>query len=250
MPKMSERNIYLSIIIPGYNEEKRLPTALKVLDNYLQKQNYLSEVIIVSDGSTDETKRVAEEFRWSTPRCRVFEYFPNKGKGAAVKLGMLEARGDINLFMDADLSVPVDFIEKCLIEINKGNGVVIGSRALNKSRIIEGQSFLRQTLGKMYGILLNKFTGLGIKDTQCGFKMFTSEATERLFPVLFCVNQLFDAEILLLAKSYNISIVEVPVDWYHDGDTRLSYSFSNSIWVLKELLKLRQRAKVLAEKNE
>jgi len=248
--KKIEPNVYLSVIIPAYNEEERLPATLAVLDNYLLKQNYLSEVIVVSDGSTDGTKRVAQEFTFSATQFKVFEYFPNKGKGAAVKLGMLEARGDISLFMDADLSVPVDFIEKCLIEINKGNGVVIGSRALNKSRIIEGQSFLRQALGKMYGILLNKFTGLGIKDTQCGFKMFTSEARERLFPVLFCVNQLFDAEILLLAKSYNISIVEVPVDWYHDGDTRLSYSFSNSIWVLKELLKLRQRAKVLAEQNE
>ncbi len=243
-------SIYLTIIIPAYNEQTRLPLTLKNIDYYLRKQDYSSEVIVVSDGSTDETRRVAEEFEWSTSRCRVFEYFPNKGKGAAVKFGMLEARGDIRLFMDADLSVPVVFIETCLIEINKGNGVVIGSRALNKSLVIQGQSFFRQTLGKMYGILLNTFTGLGIKDTQCGFKMFTSETTERLFPVLFCVNQLFDAEILLLARSYNISIVEVPVDWYHDGDTRLSYSFLKSIWVLKELLKLRQRAKVLAEQNE
>ena len=240
-------NIYLTIIIPAYNEQTRLPVTLKNIDYYLRKQDYSSEVIVVSDGSTDETRRVAEEFGWSTSRCRVFEYFPNKGKGAAVKLGMLEAQGDFRLFMDADLSVPIDFIEKCFIEIDKTNSIVIGSRALKTSRIVKGQNIIRRTLGKMYGHLLNAVTGLGIKDTQCGFKMFTSDAAERVFSDLVCVNQLFDAEILLLARSYGFSVVEVPVDWYHDGESRLEYSLLKSIWILKELLIIRRRAIILTK---
>ena len=240
-------NIFLSIIIPAFNEEKRLPFTLNATIDYLMGQRYSSEIIVVSDGSLDKTKEIAEGFKLFFPELKVIEYFPNKGKGAAVKMGMKVSRGDYRLFMDADMSVPIEFIDECLVQINKGNGVVIGSRALNKSLVIQSQSFFRETLGKMYGILLNTVTGLGIKDTQCGFKMFTSDTSERIFSVLVCENQLFDAEVLMLAKSHGISVVEVPVDWYHDGDSRIEYNLIKSIWVLKELWKLRQRAKILTK---
>ena len=242
--------MYLSIIIPAYNEEKRLPSTLKETISYLIKQKYPSEILIVSDGSNDKTKEVAESFKTSFQNLIVIEYSSNCGKGYAVKLGMLKAIGQIRLFMDADLSVPIEFIDECLIQVNKGNGMVIGSRALNKSLVIQRQSFFRETLGKIYGILLNAVTGLGIKDTQCGFKMFTSDTSERIFSVLVCENQLFDAEVLMLAKLHGISVVEVPVDWYHDGDSRIEYNLMKSIWVLKELWKLRQRAKILTKSNE
>ena len=244
---MNQSNIYLSIIIPAFNEEKRLPSTLTATIDYLKRQRYSSEIIVVSDGSIDKTKEIAESFKSSFQNLIVIEYSPNCGKGYAVKLGMLKSSGQIRLFMDADLSVPIEFIDECLIQVNKGNGMVIGSRTLNKSLLIQRQSFFRETLGKIYGILLNAVTGLGIKDTQCGFKMFTSDTSERIFSVLVCENQLFDAEVLMLAKSHGISVVEVPVDWYHDGDSRIEYNLIKSIWVLKELWKLRQRAKILTK---
>ena len=231
---------FLSIVIPAYNEEHRLPNTLNQVIKYLNSQNYSSEIIVVNDGSLDRTTSIVNEFTNKFSELNLIEYFPNKGKGEAVKKGMLIANGQMILFMDADSAVSIEFLDKFLDKINEGYDIAVGSRALINSTIIKGQNIIRNTFGKLYGILMRLITGLKIKDTQCGFKLFTKISSEKIFSNLKCPHQLFDTEIFLLAKNYNIKVVEVPVDWYHDGESRLTYNLFNCFWVLKELILIKK----------
>jgi len=235
------KRVCLSIIVPAFNEEKRLPSTLTASIDYLKRQRYSYEIIVVNDGSVDDTSNVVNQFMNSFSKLYLIEYFPNKGKGEAVKQGMLEAKGDMCLFMDADGAVSIKFLENLLNKICEGYGVAVGSRALKGSKIIKGQNVVRSILGKLYGVITRLITGLKTKDTQCGFKLFTREASDKIFSQLNCSHQLFDTEIFLIASKLNINIAEVPVDWYHDGDSRLTYNFFSSLWVLKELYLLKKR---------
>ena len=236
-------NIFLSIVIPAFNEEKRLPSTLEATIEYLNKQQYSSEIIVVSDGSFDKTKESAEYFQETFSELKVIEYFPNKGKGTAVKIGMLEAVGQLRLFMDADLAVPLSCLSSFVKATENGSNIAIGSRALDKSVVINGQNFFRMSLGKIYGMLLRLTTGLKFKDTQCGFKLFTGVSAEKVFSQANIPHQLFDAEILLLAKEMKISVKEIPIKWRHDEESRLTYGFIGSLWVLKELWGLKKMVK-------
>ncbi|SVC65558.1 uncharacterized protein METZ01_LOCUS318412, partial [marine metagenome] len=161
-------NIFLSIIIPAYNEEKRLPSTLVTTIDFLKRQKYASEIIVVSDGSIDKTKEIAEGFKRSFSEFTVIEYFPNIGKGAAVKLGMEVSRGDYRLFMDADMAVPIGFLPKLLKNLSNPYQIVVGSRASRDSKVLRHQNFIREILAKIFGVVQRVVLSIPIRDTQCG----------------------------------------------------------------------------------
>jgi glycosyltransferase involved in cell wall biosynthesis len=221
MEKKSSEQIYLSVIIPAYNEEERLPRALEPTIEFLRAQPYNSEIIIVSDGSTDRTKEVAESFLKEFPRISTLEYFPHRGKGYAVKTGMLASSGEYRIFMDADYAVPVKFIPVFSSYINQGFDIVIASRGLPESKIEVHQNPFRELAAKALGRVQRLILGLPFIDTQCGFKLFTKKSAESLFPQLFLNCSYFDSELLFIAYQARMKIKEVGVYWRHDGQTRL-----------------------------
>ena len=228
-------NIFLSIIIPAYNEEKRLPSTLVATIDFLKRQKYASEIVVVSDGSIDKTKEIAEGFKRSFSEFTVIEYFPNIGKGAAVKLGMEVSRGDYRLFMDADMAVPIGFIPKLLNNLSNPYQIVIGSRASRGSKVLRHQNFIREISAKIFGVVQRVVLGIPIRDTQCGFKLFEKRVAERIFPQVRFDCAYFDAELLFLARKMGLSIVEVGVSWSHDGQTRLPIGVKRTIDIIKKL---------------
>lgn len=212
----------LSIVIPAYNEERRLPAALEKLRNYLDSRQLEAEVIVVDDSSTDNTPGVAYSFRdqfhslvlLSTGR-------QNHGKGYAVKVGMLAARGRVALFTDTDLSSPIEESEKLIAAIENGNDVAIGSRAVDRRLIEARQSLAREWAGIAFNQVVQLMTGLRFVDTQCGFKAFRMPGSKILFEQQRIQGFGFDPEILFLAQRHGLRAVEVPVRWAHDPHTKV-----------------------------
>jgi len=232
----------LSIIIPAYNEADRIVRTIESSFDYLARQAYESEIIVVSDGSTDNTKSVVEN------RCQsgrpvtlsVVEYHPNRGKGYAVKTGMLEGRGDIIMFMDADYSVPVDALETGVKMLSFGYDVAIASRTLSGSVIHHHQNVYRELSARLYTWIQNRYLGIRYGDTQCGFKLFTRQAAHALFQRQKLSSVIFDPEILWLAKKEGFSVAEFPVEWTHIEDSRIQYdSLGKSLFVFRELFRIR-----------
>src|ERR1035437_7554374 len=157
---------YISIIIPAFNEEKRLPRTLSKTIHFLKMKQYLSEIIVVSDGSQDATKEIANSFSQEYPNLKVLEYHPNKGKGYAVKKGMLESIGKYKLFMDADYAVPIDFLDTFISMINHKYDIVIGSRGLRQSQVTSHQPFFRELAAKTFGVIQRIILGLDRKSTR------------------------------------------------------------------------------------
>lgn len=214
----------LSIIIPAYNEESRLPRTLKRVRDYFEGKNISPghlEILIVDDGSSDNTLRVAEEWAREMPCVRVISNGENRGKGFSVRHGMLQAHGRIALFTDADLSSPIEESEKLLEAIEAGNEVAIGSRALDRSLITMHQSGLREVAGMIFNGFVRLSTGLTFCDTQCGFKAFMREPSRIVFEQQ-CIERFgFDPEILFLAKRHGLRTTEVAVRWAHDPATKV-----------------------------
>ena len=236
---MVHSRIYLSVVIPAYNEENRLPSTLTETIAFLKRQKYSSEIVVVSDGSIDKTKEIAERFQETFPELKVIEYFPNRGKGAAVKLGMKESRGDYRLFMDADMAVPVEFATKLIEIIVTRYDIVIGSRESKNSKVLKHQFFFREFLGRLFSIVQRIVLGIPIRDTQCGFKIFERRVAEQLFPQVRFDCAYFDAELLFLAHKMGLSIAEVGVSWSHDGQTRLPIGIKRTIEIIKKLFLIR-----------
>jgi len=221
---MSSTPPALSIIIPAYNEERRLGRGLeKIREYFCQKPAGLSEieVIVVDDGSTDGTVRVANEWAPQFPRLRILSNGQNRGKGYSVRHGILEARGRIVLFTDADLSAPIEESAKLLAAIGAGNDLAIGSRAIDRALIAEHQSRLREIAGMIFNAFVRVFTGLPFKDTQCGFKAFLRERSRIIFEQQRVEGFGFDPEILFLAQRHGLRSVEVPVRWAHNPNTKV-----------------------------
>lgn len=231
---------YLSIIIPAYNESTRISRTLTPTIEFLKTQNYESEIIVVNDGSKDNTTEVVNGFKASFNNIKVIEYTPNHGKGYAVKKGMLEAEGNYRLFMDADYAVPIEYLKIFHDEI-KENDIVIGSRGVPGSIIEEHQNFIREGLAIMFGKLQRFVLKLPIKDTQCGFKLFTKEAANNLFNLITLECSYFDAELLYIAYRKNMKIKQIPVNWKHDQETRLPIGLGRSFDLLVKLFKIRSR---------
>jgi dolichyl-phosphate beta-glucosyltransferase len=215
----------LSIIIPAYNEEARLPRTLASIRDFLSQQNLgpnQVEVIVVDDGSKDGTVRVAEEMKRGLPSLRIVLNEQNRGKGYSVRHGMLEARGRLALFSDADLSAPIEEWPKLRAAIESGYDGAIGSRAVDRSLIVVHQSAFREFAGIIFNGFVRLFTGLPYQDTQCGFKAFVRERARIVFEQQKIERFGFDPEILFLAKNHGLRIAEVPVRWAHDPATKVN----------------------------
>jgi len=214
----------LSIVIPAYNEEARLPRALERVRDYLVSRGLgadQAEIIVVDDGSRDATAQIAQEWARQLPSLRLVSNAQNRGKGYSVRHGMLEARGRVALFTDADLSAPIEEADKLLAALRAGNDVAIGSRALDRSLISTHQSKLRELAGIIFNGFVRLFTGLPFHDTQCGFKLFLREPSHIVFEQQRIERFGFDPEILFLAKHHGLRAVEIPVRWAHDPATKV-----------------------------
>jgi len=232
----------LSIIIPAYNEEDRIIHTIHETLSYLNRQDYKSEVIVVSDGSTDSTKAVVEERFASFEKValKAVEYHPNRGKGYAVAFGMLKGSGDTVMFMDADYSVPIASVETGLNLLEKRYDIAIASRVLAESVISHHQNVFRECSAKIYTWIQNHYLGVDYRDTQCGFKLFTQAAAQDLFSRQKLASVIFDPEILWLAKKRGYRVGEFPVNWTHVENSRIQYdSFSKSLFVFKELFRIK-----------
>jgi glycosyltransferase involved in cell wall biosynthesis len=216
--------LHLSIVIPAYNEENRIGRTLTETFDYLDKQNYSSEVIVVNDGSTDHTAETVRNFESrARGRLRLIENPGNRGKGYSVRNGMLQAAGEIALFFDADLATPTSEIVKVVEPIAEDKyDVVFGSRAIDRSLIGTHQSFFRETVGRAGNLIQFAFTGLRFKDTQCGFKAFRREAAQSVFRLQQIDGFGFDPEILFIAQKQGWRLLETPVRWNHVEGSKLN----------------------------
>jgi len=230
---------YLSIIIPAHNEAERLPPSLEKISSFLAKQDYSTEVIVVENGSTDETLAVAQSFLPRMDNLFVFSE-QERGKGLAVKRGMLEAVGKFRFLCDADLSMPIDQVTRFLPPQLENCDVAIGSRELPASRRI-GEPKYRHFIGRIFNTMVRWLVLPGIQDTQCGFKCFRGEVAEAVFPLQNLKGMSFDAEALFIARRMGFKIREVPIDWYFDPDSRVRL-VKDSMRMAFDLLRIRWNA--------
>lgn len=229
----------ISIIIPAYNEQARLPDTLRRVEQYLQESNWtFHEILIVDDGSRDGTYDAAMSFAGTNPHIRVLRNPGNRGKGFSVRHGMLEARGEWRLFSDADLSTPIEELEKLWSAVALGkHQVAIGSRALDRSLIGVHQPGFRETMGRVFNSVMRAATGLSISDTQCGFKLFRGDVAEEVFSRQTLERFGFDAEVLFIAARRGYSIAEVPVRWNHVEGSKVG--MLTGLHAFRELLDIR-----------
>jgi dolichyl-phosphate beta-glucosyltransferase len=238
---MNARIPDLSIVVPAYNEESRLARTLGRIRDFVASRRMTAdqvEIIVVDDGSTDRTAQVAEKWASEMPCVRVVSNGWNRGKGFSVRRGMLEARGRVGLFTDADLSAPMEEAGKLLAELQAGYDIAIGSRAMDRSLIVVHQSRLREVAGMIFNGFVRIFTGLAFHDTQCGFKAFVLESSRILFKQQRIERFGFDPEILFLAKRHGLRAIEVPVRWAHDPATKV-HVFRDGLRMFGELVYIR-----------
>lgn len=223
--------MFLSVIIPAYNEEKRIGQTVLAIGNYLIKQNYSSEIIVVNNNSRDRTAETARQAGGALTSFKVIDE-PKPGKGYAVMTGMLAAEGDYRLFTDADNSTSIDQIEKMWPYFDQGYDAVIGSLAVKGAKIVRGggEPLWRVILGKLGNKWIQFFAVWGINDTQRGFKMFTARAARDVFPRLTVFGWGFDVEALAVARKFKYKIKEVPVTWDNDPDSKVN------IWAYPQVL--------------
>jgi dolichyl-phosphate beta-glucosyltransferase len=231
---------FLSVIVPAYNEERRLPATLAVVQDYLERAPWAWELIVADDGSRDRTIEVARA-AFRSNRCRVSAAPRNQGKGAAVRRGMLEARGRFRLFTDADNSTPIEEVGRLLRRMRRtGAEVAIASRAKRGARIEKHQPWHRELMGRTFNGIVQVLAVPGIQDTQCGFKLFRAEAAREIFRRQTLDGFSFDVEVLLLARRLGFEIVEVPVRWIDHPDSRVS-PLKDSARVFRDVLTVRWR---------
>jgi len=230
--------MYLSVIIPAYNEQDRLPKTLKEIDKYLKSQKYDYEIIVVNDGSKDKTAEVVREEMNEIKNIKLIDNKQNRGKGFVTRQGMLEAEGEYRLFTDADNSTPIEQIENLLPFFKDGYDIVIGSRDIKGAKIENPQPLYRRILGELFGIITSIIVGLwGIKDTQCGFKVLSKKAVMDILPRCRIDRFAFDPEILKIGKNLGYKIKEVPIVWINDPNSKVK--FKSMIKMGIDLLKIR-----------
>jgi len=227
-----------SVVIPAYNESARIRPTLDEILRHVQEQNWDAEILVVNDGSSDDTAQIVREYGKSNPEVLLIENPGNRGKGYSVRNGMLHARGDICLFTDADLSSPITEARKLFEVLAAGADIAIGSRWLRSELQTERQSLLRQAFGRIFNMVLRVILGLHFADTQCGFKAFRRDAAQRIFPLQRIERWGFDPEILFLARRAGLRVEEVPVVWAHSEGTRLN-PFRDGIRMFVEVLRIR-----------
>jgi len=215
-------DITYSIVIPAYNEGHRLGATLDKVLGYVREQGWNAEVVVVNDGSRDNTAELVRSFAAKDPALRLLENPGNRGKGYAVRNGMLNARGEIIVFSDADLSSPIEEMPKLLAALAAGADIAMGSRWLRAELQTHRQSLHRQLFGRIFNGLNRIILGLRFKDTQCGFKAFTRKAAQTILPLQRIERWGFDPEILFLARKFGFRVEEVAVRWGHVGGTRIN----------------------------
>ena len=230
-----------SIVLPAYNESARIAATLERILAHANQRGWQAEVIVVNDGSIDDTARIVREYASKHPTLRLLENPGNRGKGYSVRNGMLHAQGDILLFSDADLSSPIAESDKLFSAIHQGADVAIGSRWVKAELQIKRQPLYRQFLGRIFNLALRLVLGLNFKDTQCGFKAFTRDAAQKLFPLQRIERWGFDPELLYLARKRGLAVIEVPVAWSHREGTRIN-PVRDGIRMLGEIFVIRWNA--------
>ena len=227
-----------SIVIPAYNESQRIGATLDKVLAHIARQGWSAEVIVVNDGSRDDTVEVVRRYAGRDPAVRLVENPGNRGKGYSVRNGMLNARGEVLLFSDADLSSPIYEADKLLAVLRDGADVAIGSRWLKRELQTERQPLYRQLFGRIFNLLLRLILGLRFKDTQCGFKAFTRRAADAIFPRQRIERWGFDPEILFLANKFGLATREVGVEWAHDERSKIN-PLTDGLRMFVEMLKVR-----------
>ena len=215
-------SLRLSVIIPAYNEARRLATTFaEVLKWRAARPDVANEIIFVDDGSTDNTQSLLEEFAKNNPSVRVLSYAANRGKGYAVRQGIMVSEADYCLIVDADMSTSLFELDKFLPLMSAGEPVIIGTRKEHGAVLVKKQPWHRQKMGEIYALLAGWVTGVKIKDFGCGFKVFSREASHAVFTPAFIDRWIWDTEILYLARRAGYPIAEVGVNWSNDEDTRV-----------------------------
>jgi dolichyl-phosphate beta-glucosyltransferase len=233
---MSE--IYLSVIIPTYNEAKRIELSIRQVEDYFKSKKITGEIIVSDDFSKDKTVEIVEQLMASLSNLKVLKSDKNYFKGYPVKKGMLEAKGKYVLFADADMATPITEADKLIDAINAGADLAIGSRIQTTGKDLRGtQPFYRRILGKMF-TFAREFLVRGIKDSQTGFKMFSHDVAVDLFSRQKIENIIFDVEILYMAKKLNYKIAEIPVEWNYGGETRMHVTLKNAVMTLSSLARI------------
>ena len=228
----------LSIVIPAFNESSRIEATLERVMACVDAEGWDAEVLVVDDGSKDQTAAIVERWMDLHPRLHLIENPGNRGKGYSVRNGLLQAAGDIVMFTDADLSAPMEEANRLLAAIEAGADVAIGSRWLDRARQTIQQPLYRQLFGRCFNGITRGVMGLPFKDTQCGFKAFRREAAQVIFRLQRIERWGFDPEILFIARKLRYSIVEVPVTWGHDERSRMSY-LKDGMKMLEEMAVIR-----------
>jgi dolichyl-phosphate beta-glucosyltransferase len=227
--------VRLAVVVPAYNEEPRLARSLERIREYLSEQAYEWGIVVVDDGSTDTTPDITRRFAGSDDRFRLISYSPNRGKGFAVRTGMIDADADWLLLCDADLAAPIEEVEK-LFAAEKP--IAIGSRPLRESSLEVRQPWWREAAGRMFNFAVQALSIRGIKDTQCGFKLFSRESAKAIFPRCRFDGFSFDFEALMIGQKLGYEIAEVPIRWSHQEGSKVRL-FRDGTRMLRDLVRLR-----------
>jgi len=229
---------YLAVVVPAYNEEARILPTIRRMQEYFATQPYSWSVLIVSDGSTDRTEEMVREAASQDPRIHLLAYHPNRGKGYAVRRGMLEADGEWLLFSDADLAAPIEEVAKLLDAVAGGVPIAIGSRPLRESRLEVRQPWYREFMGRAFNKAVQLLAVRGIADTQCGFKLFRRDVARDVFRRVKLDGFGFDFEALMIARDLGYSIAEVPIRWSHQEGSKVRL-LRDGLGMLGDLVRLR-----------
>lgn len=230
--------MYLSVIIPAYNEERRIVKTLKSVHDFLKMQSYEYEILVVNDGSKDGTAEIVDSLKLQIAGLKLIDNKENHGKGWVVRQGILSAKGEVRLFMDSDNSTTVEQVVNFLPYFSHGYDVVIGSRRAKGATIAVKQSWFRDFLGGAFRFLVHTIIPLGVKDSQAGFKAFSRKAAETIFPKQTIFRWAFDVEILALARKFGFKIKEIPIVWVNDSESHVK--IGGMIKMLFEVLKVRK----------
>jgi len=241
--------IFLSIVIPAYNEEERIGQTLRRIREYLARQDYAAEIIVVDDGSRDRTAETAADALRGMKNGRIIKRSKNIGKGCSVREGVLQSQGELILFTDADLSTPIKELDRFVHWIREGFDVIIGSRAYPESDIQVRQKYFRELMGKTFNAFVRLLLVKGIPDTQCGFKLFRGDVARRIFPLVKTKGFSFDVEVLYLCRLSEYKIKQVPVCWRNCPPSRVRI-VKSSVQMFLELVKIRRRYKKMDRISE
>jgi dolichyl-phosphate beta-glucosyltransferase len=237
---MAGRPLTLSVVVPAYNEERRLAVTLEALCGFLRATDWDWEVRVVDDGSTDNTASIADAYRAREPRVVVHRE-PHRGKGGTVKAGLLAATAEYRFICDADLSMPVDELRRFLPPQAQAFDVAIGSREGAAARRV-GEPAYRHVMGRLFNWVVQRLALPGIEDSQCGFKMFTADAVASIFPKVTVEGWAFDVEVLAIARAQQMRILEIPIEWHYREESRLNMA-RDGVSMVRELLRISSRAR-------